>query len=153
MRAKGTTGWKESHRLINVDLREDLQGLFDVVRDTLDLMPLPLTLTFFFITITILSLLLLLLIALLLLLLLSTIIIIYFLFPSYFALLYLTAWSRLIYSSLCNWLFFSVFCIFGWGVGGSSSASSAFARLNLFTNHKWEKNNNKNPTATTGYAG
>ena len=47
MRAKGTTGWKESHRLINVDLREDLQGLFDVVRDTLDLMPLPLTLTFF----------------------------------------------------------------------------------------------------------
>ena len=33
---------------INVDLREDLQGLFDVVRDTLDLMPLPLTLTFFF---------------------------------------------------------------------------------------------------------
>ena len=82
-------------------------------------MPLPLTLTFFFITITIiLSLLPLLLIALLLLLLLSTIIIIYFLFPSYFPLLYLTAWSRLIYSSLCTWLFFGVFCIFGWGGGG-----------------------------------
>ena len=82
-------------------------------------MPLPLTLTFFFITITIiLSLLPLLLIALLLLLLLSTIIIIFFLFPSYFALLYLTAWSRLIYSSLCTWLFFSVFCILGWEWGG-----------------------------------
>ena len=25
--------------------------------------------------------------------------------------------SRLIYSSLCTWLFFGVFCIFGWGWG------------------------------------
>ena len=48
MRAKGTTGWKESHRLKCIDLREDLQGLSDVVRDSLALMPLPLTLTCFF---------------------------------------------------------------------------------------------------------
>ena len=26
--------------------------------------------------------------------------------------------SRRIYSSLCTWLFFGIFCIFGWGVGG-----------------------------------
>ena len=101
----------ERKSYINVDLREDLQGLFDVVRDTLDLMPLPLTLAFFLLQ--------------------SQYhyhyyyyyslhyyCYCYFLFPSYFALFYLTAWSRLIYSSLCTWLFFRVFCILGWGWGG-----------------------------------
>ena len=108
-------------------------------------MPLPLTLTFFFLLITIiLSLLPLLLIALLLLLLLSTIIIIYFLFPSYFPLLYLTAWSRLIYSSLCTWLFFGVLCIFGWGWGGGGGfrprpVQLSRAWISYFTNHKWGK--------------